>query len=240
MGINIGICELDAKNASCREFKMKVHKVKVDQCKGFEEFVEFDELVPLDTAKKLFPDWEAFMKRNRINAETDAIYLDKVKNADDLILLKKNSQKISTGWVSLDKLDPKLKDMAISASKPENRLTGWDLVEFDEMNEMCTKCALSWDKGRGCIGAFGPDNSLLPEIAKKHGCNIIASAPESAKVKKIFTPEDAKKMLIEVKKLNEVMPDEGKMMVRRYSGPLERLEAVAKISSSENCGFYFF
>jgi hypothetical protein len=240
MGINIGICELDAKNASCRELKMKVHKVKLDHCKGFEEFVEFDELVPLDMAKKLFPDWEAFMKRNRINAETDAIYLDKVKNADDLIILKKNSQKVSTGWVSLDKLDPKMKDMAMSASKPENRLTGWDLVEFDEMNEMCTKCALSWDKGRGCIGAFGPDNSLLPEIAKKHGCSIIASAPESAKVKKIFTPEDAKKMLMEVKKLNEVMPDEGKMMVRRYSGPLERLEAVAKISSSENCGFYFF
>lgn len=240
MGINIGICELEAEGALCRKLKMEIHKVKVENDKGFEDIVEFDEFVSLKAANVLFPDWEAFMKRNRLNAESDAIYLEKIKNADDLEILKKHSQRINTGWIPLDELDEKRKEKVIAASKPENRLTGWDLVDFDEMNEMCAKCPLSWDKGRGCIGAFGPDNSMLPSIAQKHDCPIIASAPESAKVKKIFTPEDAKKMLVEAEKLTIILPDEGKVMVRRYSGPLERLEAVAKISASEKCGFYFF
>ena len=45
---------------------------------------------------------------------------------------------------------------------------------------------------------------------------------------------------LEVEILNKALPEEGKMMVRRYSGPVERLEAVARISVEEGCGFYFF
>lgn len=40
--------------------------------------------------------------------------------------------------------------------------------------------------------------------------------------------------------LREALPVEGKMMVRRYSGPVDRMEAVARIAKSEGCGFYFF
>ena len=114
------------------------------------------------------------------------------------------------------------------------------MLDFDGMNEMCASCPLSWDKGRGCIGTFGPDNSQLPEIAERRGCKIIASVPEGAKDGKIYTPEEAKIMAEEVRLLQEVLPEEGKMAVRRYSGPLERLGAVADISSKEGCGFYFF
>ena len=128
----------------------------------------------------------------------------------------------------------------LSASKKENRLTGWDMLSFDEMNEMCLKCKLSWDKGRGCIGSFGPSDSLLPGIAEKRGCKIVASVPEGVSSGRIYTPDDAKVLLKEIELLTEALPEEGKMMVRRYSGPLERMNAVAGISVSEGCGFYFF
>ncbi len=240
MGINIGICETDAQNASCRELKASVVRVLVDDIKGFENVVEYDDVVSLDDAKSIVKDWEAFMKRNRVNADTDAIYMDKIKADSDLLLLKDKVKKVCTGWVEMSKLSEEQKEKALKASKKENQLTGWDLVDFDEMNEICAKCSLSWDKGRGCIGAFGPDNSLLPGIAEKYKCDIVASAPELAAAKKKLTPEDGVKLLKEIDILTAALPEEGKMMVRRYSGPLERMEAVAKISVKEKCGFYFF
>ena len=241
MGISIAICEKDAPSASCAELKKNIVKTLVSDVSLFNDAAEYDEVVSLDDAKSLFEDYEAFIKRNRINEETDAIYLDKIKKADDLELLKPKSTKNYTGWVVFDKLESdELKNKALELSKPENRLTGWDMLDFDGMNKMCAACPLSWDKGRGCIGTFGPDNSQLPEIAEKRGCKIIASVPEGAKDGKIYTPEEAKIMAEEVRLLQEVLPEEGKMAVRRYSGPLERLGAVADISSKEGCGFYFF
>lgn len=241
MGISIAICEKDAPNASCAELKKNIVKTLVSDVSLFNDAAEYDEVVSLDDAKSLFEDYEAFIKRNRINEETDAIYLDKIKKADDLELLKPKSTKNYTGWVVFNKLESdELKNKALELSKPENRLTGWDMLDFDGMNEMCAACPLSWDKGRGCIGTFGPDNSQLPEIAERRGCKIIASVPEGAKDGKIYTPEEAKIMAEEVRLLQEVLPEEGKMAVRRYSGPLERLGAVADISSKEGCGFYFF
>lgn len=240
MGINIGICEMEAAGACCRDLKSTIHKVMLENVKGFEAAAEYDEKVSLEEAAKIFPDWEAFMKRNRLNAEVDAVYLEKIKNDDDMAKLKPKAVKTATGWIDLSKLDVAVRKKAVEASSPENRMTGWDLVEFDDMNKICSECKLSWDKGRGCIGAFGPDNSALPEIAAKHGCPIIASAAESAKVKKRFSPEDGRKLIAEVAKLTDILPEEGKMMVRRYSGPLERMGAVAKISVENNCGFFFF
>jgi hypothetical protein len=240
MGINIGICELDAENSLCRELKKNIIKVKVDDVSRLEDVAEYEEYVTLEKAKEIFGDWEAFVKRNRLNNESDAVYISKVKKEEDLELLKPYITRTCTGWVVMEGLNPDLKKKALSVSKTENHLTGWDMIDFDEMNETCSKCPLSWDKGRGCIGTYGPDNSLLPGIAEKYGCEIIASAPESSKVKRIFTPEDGAKMLEEVKKLTEVLPDEGKMMVRRYGGPLERIQAVAEISVKEKCGFFFF
>ena len=108
------------------------------------------------------------------------------------------------------------------------------------MNEMCSKCALSWDKGRGCMGSFGPETSQLPAIAQKYGCPIIGAVFENAKEMKRLSPEDAKAVLNEVEILKPALVEEGKMAVHRYSGPLERIEAVAKVSVEQNCGFYFF
>ena len=240
MGINIGICETEAPSAPCRELRGNIVKVHLEDPSGFEEHMEYDVRVDLEAAKEAVGDWDAFIKRNRINPETDAVYMDKVKKDDDRALLEPLAQRVCTGWIVVEGLPEDVKGQVLEKSGSEDRLTGWDMLSFDEMNEMCANCPLSWDKGRGCIGAFGPDNSLLPEIAGRHGCPIVASAPDAVKEGRRFTSEDAEELLREVAVLREALPEEGKMMVRRYSGPVDRMEAVAKISVSEGCGFFFF
>ena len=84
------------------------------------------------------------------------------------------------------------------------------------------------------------NNSLLPQIAEKHDCRIIASALKNSEEQRKFTPDDAKELLKEVEILKVALPEEGKMYVRRYSGPLERLESLANVSVKEGCGFLFF
>ncbi len=240
MGITIGIYEMESKNSRCTMSKSNYAKIKVSDLTGFENGAEFDELVTLEDAKTIFPDFADFLKRNRINEETDAIYISKVKKDEDLEKLRPKIQKRYTNWVFMDKLDDAQKKDAITKSNPDDRVNGWDLLSFDEMNEECAKCPLSWNKGKGCIGAFGPDNSLLPEIAKKRNCPIVASALESVSTKKRFTAEDAKKLIEEVKVLTAALPEEGKVYVRRYAGPLERLQAMAEVCVRENIGFFFF
>lgn len=240
MGINIGICETEAPSAPCRELRSNIIKVHLDDPSGFEQYVGYDTKVDLDTAKEAVKDWESFIKRNRINPDTDAVYMDKVKNDADREILAPLSKRECTGWIELDGVPEDVRNEILSKAGDEDILTGWDNLSFDEMNEMCAKCPLSWDKGRGCIGTFGPDNSLLPEIAGRHGCPLVASVPESAKSGKRFTSSDAEQLLKEVEILKQALPEEGKMMVRRYAGPVERMEAVAKISISEGCGFFFF
>ena len=240
MGISVAICELEAKSAPCKEYKTSIVKALVEDVSGLEDIVEIDEYVTLEDARKLFSDWEAFIKRNRINEEADAIYMVKVKNDDDKAKLTPFVKKKFTGWVALEGLDDAKREEVLKRSKRENRITGWDMLDFDEMNDMCAKCPLSWDKGRGCMGAFGPDNSKLPEIAEKRGCAIVASAVSSAKEQKRFSPEDAKVLKKEVGILTAALPEEGKVYVRRYGGVLERLDAVADICIKEGCGFLFF
>ena len=240
MGINIGICETEAPSAPCRELRANVVKVHLEDPSGFEEYMEYDTKVELDAAKDTVGDWDAFIKRNRINPETDAVYMDKVKKDDDRALLEPLAQRVCTGWIVTEGLPDNVREKVLEKAGSDDRLTGWDMLSFDEMNDMCANCPLSWDKGRGCIGAFGPDNSLLPEIAGRHGCPIVASVPDAVREGSRFTPEDAEELLREVGVLREALPEEGKMMVRRYSGPVDRMEAVAKISVSEGCGFFFF
>ena len=240
MGINIAICELEAENAKCREYKTKVVKVMLKDLSGFEDAADFNEIVPIKDAKALFPDFEAFLKRNRLNDDIEAVYMEKVKNDNDRAILLPKVQKKYTGWVSVENLDGDRRKKALELADKDDTVTGWNMIGFEGMNEICASCPLSWDKGRGCMGAFGPDNSGLPDIAAKKGCSIIASVPECAKVQKRLTPEDASVLLKEVAAIREILPEEGKMAVRRYTGPLDRMEAVANISVREKCGFFFF
>ncbi|MCG7843837.1 MAG: hypothetical protein MIO90_00210, partial [Methanomassiliicoccales archaeon] len=206
----------------------------------FEDVAEFDLIVPPTQAKLVLGnDWEAFLKRNRLDPEMGTLYLDKIKNEADRQLLTAESQKFYTGWISLDKVPADKMSILMERAGKDDRLTAWDMLSFDEMGATCAKCALSWDEGRGCMGTFGPENSALPGIAKKYGCAIVASVPEAVSDKRVFSMEDAAKLIEEVKLLREKLPDEGKVMVRRYSGVLDRLEKTGNVCQTHKARFYF-
>jgi hypothetical protein len=63
---------------------------------------------------------------------------------------------------------------------------------------------------------------------------------EAAEQKKVFTPKDADELLKEVRVIREKSPAEGKMIVRRIEGTLNRLEAMAKCAKDYGVGFYLF
>jgi hypothetical protein len=128
---------------------------------------------------------------------------------------------------------------AVEKAGPDNLLTQWDTVPLDETNVICGNCGMSWDKGRGCIGSFGPENSQLPEIARKHGLMIVARVPELAKSREKLTAEDAKKLVEECRTLKVKLEQEGKGPARRYGGVVERMELMADLCAKNRMRFYF-
>jgi len=240
MGVSIAICEVDSDSALCKIGKTTLLKVNLKDVSGFEELAESDLVVPINQAKLLMgADWEAFLKRNRLDPEMETLYLEKGTNEGDRQLRTAESQKLYTGWISLNKVPADRMNVLMQKAGKDDRLTGWDILSFDEMAATCLKCPLSWDEGRGCMGTFGPENSALPGIAQKYNCAIVASVPSSVESKKMFSVEDANKLLEEVKLLREKLPDEGKVMVRRYSGVLDRLEKMGNVCLTYKTRFYF-
>ena len=239
LGISMAICELDSDESLCKSAKLTVRRVHLDSVKGLEDYAEFDLVVPVEEAKGLFGEsWEQFLKRNRLDGEQELIYLEKVKKEADLQALSPLAQKRYTGWFIVEGLPSEVVEMIMARGK-EDMLTEWDMLSFSEMNDTCAACKLSWDKGRGCIGTFGPDNSLLPEIAERSNCKIIANIPKIADKGGSLSPQDAERLLEEVAILREKLPDEGKMMVRRYGGVLDRLENLAEVCVEFGTRFYF-
>jgi hypothetical protein len=237
MGINIGIGYEDSECAGCGDLRRQIIRVRVKEGSGLDDILEKERVVPIEKAMEAVQDWDDFAERNSLDPSEDFVYISSLKKADRKILEPLAEESVS-GWASLEGLSASDREKAISAA--EESMTGWDMISFDDMSEICGKCPLSWDKGRGCIGAFGPDNSLLPQIAEKYGCEIVASVPESAKSGRRFARKDADKLLKECGILREKLPEEGKMAVRRYAGPVERMEAAAKACIHGRCGFYFF
>lgn len=237
--VDIAICEMEAERAPCRNLKLQLVKVMVGK-DDFVEFQEYDEAVSIEDAQKAFPDFEAFKKRNRFNDKNTLFLMNRIKNDEDRETLKPYVEKIPNGWVNLTALGEEDKKKVLAKCSESDRINAWDCLTFEEMDESCEKCPLCWNKGNDCIGTFGPETSKLPEIAEKYGCPIIASAIESSRTEKKFTAEDAKELLREADLLAPRLIDEGKMAAHRYSGPVERLQAIAKVCIAENCGFFFF
>lgn len=242
MGISIAICETDSDASLCKVSKTTFVKVYLGNVQGYEQFAEADQVISAEAAKQAMgADFEGFVKRNRLDAASDVFYVDKLKNEADKAKLAPLATKNYTGWVFVDKAPPEKAREIISKSSADDRLTAWDMLSFEDMGETCKKCGLSWDSGRGCIGDFGPEKSLLIPVASKYGLGIIANIAESAKAKKVFSTEEANELLREVQVLREKLPSEekGKMLVSRYSGVLDRLEKVANIALKYRTQFYF-
>lgn len=237
--VDIAVNEMDAERAPCRPLKQTLVKVMVDKNK-FTDIQEYDLAITLEDAQELFPDFEAFKKRNRFNDKNIIFLQDRIKNDEDMEIIRPRLRKIPNGWVDLRNLDAGTKEKVLAECSKDNRLNGWDILSFDEMGEACASCPLAWNKGKDCIGTFGPEKSALPQIAEKYGCPIVASALESARSGKKFTAEDAKELLRECQVLAPALITEGKMPAHRYGGPVERMEMLAKACIAENCGFYFF
>jgi hypothetical protein len=240
MSISMAICETECRNALCRHQKKSVLRVLAEDAASYGDAAEYEVFLSVEDAAKIFPDWEGFAKRNRIKDDACTIYLDRLKDDADRATFEKVTKRTYTGWVDLSKVDEDMKKKLIAGSLPEDRQTEWEMISFEEMAAVCSECKLSWDKGRGCIGSFGPDNSALPEIAAKYGCEVTASVPGGVSSRRVYTGDDALLLSKEITVLRDALEKEGKLALKRYSGAVDRLEVVAKISVEEGCGFRFF
>ena len=242
MGLNMAITELNSEKALCKKKKMTLAKVYVDDPAKWGSLVELDRIVDLKkAAAKLGQDkLDEILKKSRLKPEGDVIHAEKVKDANDQKTLEPFTSDVKTNWILMEKVPDSKKKEVIAAAKMNNSVTEWDLVEFDDMYATCAKCGLSWDNKKGCVGNFGPSGSPVPELAKKNGLTLLSKVNEHAEGKKVLTSKDAEKLLSEIKVLREKTPAEGKMMVRRIEGTLNRLEALANCSKEYDVGFYFF
>ena len=242
MGLNMAITELESDKALCKGKKLSVVKVFLDEPGRWEKYLEVDRIVDLKKAtEKLGKDkMDAFLKKSRLKVEGDELFLEKVKDDADRKMLEPFVKEVKTKWVLVEKVPAAERKDLVAAGKKENTVTEWDLLEFDEMYATCAKCGLSWDNKKGCVGNFGPSGSPVPELAKKYGLSILAKVNELGEAKKVLPAKDADQLLSEIKTLREKSPAEGKMIVRRIEGTLNRLESIAKCAKEYGVGFYFF
>ena len=238
----MAITELESDKALCRTKKLKLAKVFVDDPAKWADLVEVDQVVNLKKAATKLgkAKLDEILKKSRLAPEGDEIFLEKIKDEADQKALAPIADKVKTNWIVLDKVPAGRKKEVIESANKPNSVTEWDLVEFDDMYATCAKCGLSWDNKKGCVGNFGPSGSPVPELAKKFGLSLLSKVNELGEKKTVLTPADADKLLKEVKALREKMPAEGKMMVRRTEGTLNRLESMAKCAKEYEVGFYFF
>jgi len=242
MGLNMAITELDSDKALCKGKKLSTVKVFIEDPARWEKYVEVDRMVDLKKAtEKLGQEKiDAFLKKSRLKVEGDEFYLEKVKDESDRKMFQPFVKEVKTKWILVEKVPSAERKDLVSAAKKENTVTDWDMLEFDEMYATCAKCGMSWDNKKGCVGNFGPSGSPVPELAKKYGLKLLAGVNELAEAKKVLSPDEAEILLKEVKVLREKSPAEGKMIVRRIEGTLNRLEAMANCSKDFKVGFYFF
>lgn len=229
--------EMEAVDAPCRSLKLTLQKVMVAKT-DFMEFQEYYEGVSPEDAQSVIEDFEGFLKRNKFTSKNSVFLAEKIKDEGDLEKLKPVIKKYYTGWVDITKLNEEDRKAVLANCSEFDRLNAWDLLSFEESDQACANCPLSWNKGK-CIGTFGPATSSLPAIAEKYDCPIVASAIVFQKEKKKLSVEDAKELLRETEVLKEALPNEGKMAVHRYSGPVERMNALATACIKANCGFFF-
>ena len=239
MGVSIAICELDTDASACKNAKTSILKVNLKDVTGFESCAEFDMIVSIAAAKTAFgAEFDAFAKRNRVDAEAENIYLDKVKNDADKQKLLPVATKQYTGWIAVDNNSADTKQKLLDLADPDNRLTKWDMLSFDEMGEACKKCEVSWDEGRGCIGTSVRTTPLCRRSPQNTAVRSLLAYQTRSRTRHSSqkrTPLGCWKRSSAQGKAPTREQDDGPALL----GVLDRLEKVANISLKYGAKFYF-
>ena len=240
MSVTMFIKETDSDKALCREKKGKNAQFNLKEFGKFKQYCERNYFIDLAAAEdKLGKDKVAeIKKRNKVRSKGE-IKAEKITDKSDLAALKPFTREEVTTWVNILVLPKNVIDEISASGLVSDVMNAWDMIDFEEMGEICGKCALSWDKKRGCVANLMPGGSPLPDIAKKAGLNFIASIPKYAEDKTVFDGAKAKELLKEIEKLKPAVEKEGKGIAYRLSGVIERLESMAKACAENNVQFYF-
>jgi ribosomal protein S18 len=240
MSITMFIKELDSDKALCRDAKKKTAIVNLKEPGKFEQYCEVNHFIDLAKAEAGLGKEKLaeIKKRNKIRS-TGEIKAEKVKEKADLETLKPFTRHEITTWVDLGKVGADVASAIMDSGMVEDMMNGWDVLTLVESTAICSKCLLSWDKGRGCVANLMSGDSPLPEVAKKHNLKFIAGIEKYAETKQEFDSAMAKELLKEIEQLKKAITSEEKMTQRRLAGVIERLEAMAKTCATHNCKFYF-
>ena len=240
MSVTMFIKELESDKALCRDRKNKTSQVNLKEFGKFNQYCERNYYIDIPGAiAKLGEDKvKEIKKRNNVRG-TGEIKAEKIKDKNDFATLKPFTREEVTTWVNLSLHPKNVQDEILASGLVADMMNGWDMLSFEEMGEICKKCALSWDKGRGCVATLMPGDSPMPEIARKAGLKFIADVPKYAETKEVFDGAKAKELLKEIEKLRPAVEKEGKQMANRMKGVIERLESIAKACAENNCKFYF-
>jgi len=241
MPITMSITELESPKALCRTQKQTYTKVFLREVGAFAPYAEMERTIDLKAAEAALgaEATAALLKRNRLRVASSALDPTRIKEGSDLTLLQPFLKEERTHWILVEKVPSVRREALLAQSNPDDRVTAWDLLSFEEMYATCGRCPLSWDKGRGCIASFGPTGTALPELAAKYGARLVASIPKLSEAKEILPASRASELLEDVQLLRQKLPAEGKAAARRYAGSIERLEALATTAKVHGVRFYF-
>lgn len=240
MSITIFIKELESDKALCREMKNTTARVNLKDNSKFSKYCERNYYIDLGAATQKLGEAKVkeIKKRNGVRG-TGEIKAEKIKDEADLEALKPFTREEGTTWVDLLAQPKEVVNEIMSSGLVSDSMNSWDMLSFEQMGEICGKCVLSWDKGRGCVATLMPGDSPLPEIARKAGLQFVADIPKFAEDKTVFDGSKAKELLAEIEKLRLAVEKEGKQMANRLKGVIERLESMAKVCATNNVKFYF-
>lgn len=240
MSVTMFIKETESDKSLCREKKGTNAQYNLKEMGKFKQYCERKYFIDLAAAEAKLGKEKIteIKKRNKLRGAGE-IKAEKVKEKADLETLKPFTREEITTWVNIVDLPKGVSAEIMASGLVSDIMTAWDMIDFEEMGLICGKCALSWDKGRGCVATLMAGDSPMPEIARKAGLTFIASIPKYAEDKTVFDGAKAKELLKEIEKLKPAVEKEGKQMAHRLSGVIERMESMAKACAENNVKFYF-
>jgi hypothetical protein len=133
MGLNMAITELESSESLCRDRKRTMARAYVKDPEKWADLVEIDRVVDLKKAgAELEPEMlEGILKRSRVKAEEDEVYLEKIKDPADQKTIEPFVRNVKTNWIAMSKVPDARRSAVLDAAVSEDSVTEWDLLEFD-------------------------------------------------------------------------------------------------------------